>query len=67
MKIKLKSCELADDTTIFLHNEKEVKKAIHCLAAFSLLSGLTLNIKKCDLFALKDRANDLVDICSVKR
>ena len=53
---QLKCCQLADDTTI-LKNEKEVNKTIDCLDTFSLVSGLKVNIKKCELFALKDRPN----------
>ncbi len=59
---ELKCCQLADDTTIFLNNEKEVKKAIDCLDAFSMVSGLKVNINKCNLFALKDKPNDLTEI-----
>lgn len=59
---QLKCCQLADDTTIFLKNENEVKKAIDCLNVFSLVSGLKVNINKCDLFALKDKPNNLTEI-----
>ena len=60
---ELKCCQLADDTTIFLKkNGKEVKKAIECLKTFSEVSGLTVNIGKCDLFALKEKPKDLLEI-----
>ncbi len=37
---EIKCCQLADNTTIFLRNENQVKKAIDCLNVFSIVSGL---------------------------
>lgn len=51
---EIKCCQLADDTAIFLKNEMQVKKVINCLNVFSEVSGLSLNLKKCTLFPLKD-------------
>ena len=59
---QLKCCEFADDTTAFLKDEKEIKKTIDSLDTFSLLSDLKVNIKKCELFALKDRPNNLTEV-----
>ena len=50
---EIKCSQLADDTTIFLQNEEQIPKAIECLQTFSDVSGLCVNIKKCELFSLK--------------
>ena len=63
---QLTCCQLADDTTIFLKSEKEVKKTIDCLDAFSLVSGLKVNIKKREFFALKDRPNKKYEVFVLK-
>ena len=62
---ELKCCQLADDTTIFLQNEGEMEKVLQCLNVFSQVSGLRINIKKCDLFPLKDKPADLTEICEI--
>ena len=38
----------------FLKDEMQIKKFINCLNLFSKVTGLTLNIKKCTRFPLKD-------------
>lgn len=64
---ELKCCQLADDTTIFLKDRTETKKAIDCLNEFSFVSGLSLNIKKCELFSLKDCDLDEINGIPVKK
>ncbi len=51
---EIKCCQLADDTTIFVRDSLEVKNVIDCLNKFSLVSGLKLNLNKCELFPLKN-------------
>jgi hypothetical protein len=60
---EIKCSQLADDTTIFLKDHNEVKKAIECINAFTHVSGLSLNIRKCELFALK--RCDLNLVCNI--
>lgn len=45
--------QLADDTTLFLKNNLQVKPAIKAIEGFSKASGLCLNLNKCESFALK--------------
>lgn len=59
---EIKCSQLADDT-IFLNDHNEVRKAIECINAFSHVSGLSLNIRKCELFALK--RCDLNSVCNI--
>lgn len=44
---------LADDTTLFLKDLSQIPLAIDLINTFSVASGLCLNIKKCELLALK--------------
>lgn len=46
--------QLADDTTLFLRNSSQVPLAISLMELFSRASGLHLNLKKCELLAIKD-------------
>ena len=46
-----------------MKDHNEVKKAIECINAFSRVSGLSLNIRKCELFALK--RCDLNSVCNI--
>lgn len=46
--------QLADDTTLFLKEESQIPIAIEAVAEFSRASGLYLNIKKCELMAIKE-------------
>lgn len=48
----IKCSQLADDTAICLHE-------------FYLVSGLAINIKKCELFALKERPSNLTEFCGI--
>lgn len=56
---ELKFCQLADDTTLFLQDKEQIQNAVDCLEVFSNVSGLKLNINKCELFPLKDGAHDM--------
>lgn len=46
--------QLADDTTLFLKDSSQLSLAIDVLEQFSNVSGLHLNLKKCELLAIKD-------------
>lgn len=58
---ELKICQLADDTTLFLKNAAEVSKAIGTINNFSKVSGLNLNVSKCEIFPLKSVNFDEID------
>lgn len=45
--------QLADDATLFLKDLSQIPLAIDLINIFSVASGLCLNIKKCELLALK--------------
>ena len=44
----IKICQLADDTTLFLKNENEVRSSLTIIHDFGNHSGLKLNINKTD-------------------
>lgn len=46
--------QLADDTTLFLRNENQIPVAINVIEEFSKASGVYLNVKKCELMAVKE-------------
>jgi predicted transcriptional regulator YheO len=46
-----------------LKDHNEVTKAIACINAFTHVSGLSLNIRKCELFVLK--RCDLNSVCNI--
>uniref|UniRef100_A0A8C7XZI9 Reverse transcriptase domain-containing protein n=1 Tax=Oryzias sinensis TaxID=183150 RepID=A0A8C7XZI9_9TELE len=48
--------QLADDTTLFLKNEKQIPVAFDIIGTFSKASGLCLNVNKCELMAIKECA-----------
>ena len=55
IKIKnqeLKLTQLADDTTLFLYDEKSLINALDLLERFSVCSGLKLNMSKTKIFCL---------------
>lgn len=58
--------QLADDTTLFLKDSSQVPLAIDIIEAFSKASGLRLNLKKCELLALKDCNVELIANIPVK-
>lgn len=51
---KLIITQLADDTTLFLQNDKQIPTAIRVIEEFSKASGVYLNLTKCELLAIKD-------------
>lgn len=55
--------QLADDTTLFLKDASQVPIAIKTIELFSAASGLCLNLKKCELFSLKE--SDTSQVCSI--
>lgn len=46
--------QLADDTTLFLKDENQISLAIKEISTFSKAYGLSLNLKKCELMAIKN-------------
>lgn len=62
---EIKCSQLADDTTIFLRSNREIDAALRCLDMFSSVSGLTVNINKCELFPLKDISDGVVELCGI--
>lgn len=63
---ELKICQLADDTTLFLKNAAEVSKAICSINNFSKISGLNLNVNKCEIFPLKSVNMEKIEGIPVK-
>ena len=55
--------QLADDTTIFLRNASQIPPAIELIRGFSQASGLKLNLRKCELMAVKEC--DVSTICDI--
>uniref|UniRef100_A0A3Q3BIJ9 Reverse transcriptase domain-containing protein n=1 Tax=Kryptolebias marmoratus TaxID=37003 RepID=A0A3Q3BIJ9_KRYMA len=55
--------QLADDTTLFLKNSSQIPLSIDLINSFSAASGLCLNIKKCELLAIKHC--DISSICGI--
>ena len=47
--------QLADDTTLFLKNAAQIRKALKTISSFSEASGLKLNLNKCELMAIHDQ------------
>ncbi len=55
--------QFADDTTLFLKNERQIPKVLSSINIFSKASGLKLNIDKCEIFALHDQP--ALSICNI--
>uniref|UniRef100_A0A3P9LB20 Reverse transcriptase domain-containing protein n=1 Tax=Oryzias latipes TaxID=8090 RepID=A0A3P9LB20_ORYLA len=55
--------QLADDTTLFLRDSSQVSCALNLIQSFSDVSGLRLNLNKCELLPVKDCA--LESICNI--
>lgn len=55
--------QLADDTTIFLKDASQVPIALKIIKEFSIASGLTLNLGKCQLLPVKDCKDQ--NICEI--
>lgn len=49
---EIKITQLADDTAIFLQDKSQVGKAINNIKKFSEVSGLELNLSKCEILCL---------------
>ncbi|CDQ61290.1 unnamed protein product [Oncorhynchus mykiss] len=47
--VEIKISQLADDTTLFLRDKDQVAHALNALTAFSIASGLMLNVSKCEI------------------
>ena len=60
----IKICQYADDATIFLQNETEFAKCIELIENFGKISGMQLNMSKCEGFWLGNNAN-LQDTCQI--
>uniref|UniRef100_A0A3P9KLZ3 Reverse transcriptase domain-containing protein n=1 Tax=Oryzias latipes TaxID=8090 RepID=A0A3P9KLZ3_ORYLA len=50
--------QLADDTTLFLKDSSQIPLAINIIKSFSKASGLSLNLKKCELLPIKSCDSD---------
>ena len=55
---RLKIRQMADDTTLFLHNKEDMIEAKSTINTFSLFSGLRLNAKKPKVMKLSSRKNE---------
>jgi len=51
---ELKIAQLADDTTLFLKDKKQLSNALEMIDQFSSASGLKLNISKCEIISIHD-------------
>lgn len=60
---ELKITQLADDTALFLKDDKQVSPAIALVEEFSGASGLRLNKGKCEILCLYN--TDLLSICNI--
>lgn len=56
--------QLADDTTLFLHDATQVPLALEYIQQFSKASGLVLNRSKCELMSIKEC--NLSHICNIQ-
>lgn len=55
-----KISQFADDTCIFLRNKYMVEGALNIISLFSKASGLSLNIKKCELFPIHNATDSVI-------
>ncbi len=58
--------QLADDTTLFLRESSQIPIAIDIIKQFSKASGLSLNLKKCELLAIKDCSVETISSIPIK-
>ena len=50
--VTYKICQLADDTTLFVHDINSLEKSIEQLKKFSLFSGLKINLEKTEIIPI---------------
>ena len=53
---------MADDTTSFLKDASQIPLALYLIKNFSKASGPCLNVKKCEIMAIKDYVTSLLKI-----
>lgn len=63
---EFKICQFADDTAILLRNKFMVDVALDSVSIFSKASGLTLNVKKCELLPIHSSTDSIISSIEVK-
>ncbi len=63
---EFKISQFADDTSIFLKDKSMVDKTLEIISFFSKASGLSLNIKKCELFPIHTSSDSSIASIRVK-
>lgn len=58
--------QLADDTTLFLEDKKQLPNALELVDQFSCASGLKLNISKCEIILINDKDETSLEGIPVK-
>lgn len=58
--------QLAEDTALFLKDSVQVPQVLQIINIFSNASGLFLNLKKCELFSLKECDLSSIDNIAIK-
>ena len=62
----IKTALYADDLTLFLKNETELTKALQIMSSFSNVSGLTLNVSKCEAMWIGSSKHRQDSFCNFK-
>jgi hypothetical protein len=55
--------QLADDTTLFLKNARQIPVALQEISLFSKASGLKLNMEKCEIVTIQD--HDMINMYNI--
>jgi len=55
--------QLADDTTLFLKNARQIPVALKEISLFSKASGLKLNMEKCEIVTIQD--HDMINMYNI--
>lgn len=63
---EFKISQFADDTAILLKNKFMVDVALNSVSIFSKASGLTLNVKKCELLPIHSSTDSIISSIEVK-
>ena len=63
---EIKISQLADDTTLFLRDKDQVAHALNAITAFSIASGLMLNVSKFEILCLCDSDDKEIENIPVK-